>query len=136
MDNIVLENKRVLVTGASSMIGKACIETLKKRKADIIPIYHSEYDLLKEESVNKIFLENRPHYVIHLAGYNGNIVFNSQFGADIFQRTTAMGLNVLGACLKYNVKKCISALTSCAFSPSDESLKEEDFMTRNSASIC
>lgn len=39
-----------------------------------------------------------------------------------------MGLNVLDKCRKWDVKKVVSALTSCAYSPSDEPLKEEDFL--------
>ena len=63
-----------------------------------------------------------------MAGFNGNISFNDQYPSDIFFRTTQMGLNVLDKCRKWDVKKVVSALTSCAYSPSDEPLKEEDFL--------
>lgn len=139
MDNIDLKNKKVMVTGAASMIGIATRKILKQRGAIVCPTFHQTYDPLNDENeetydllldshVEKAFERYRPDYVFHLAGYNGNIQFNSKYGADIFYKTTKMGINVLNACQRFGVKKCVSALTSCAYTPSDKPLCEEDFL--------
>jgi nucleoside-diphosphate-sugar epimerase len=122
-----LEQKRVMVTGANSMIGRATIKALLQRKATVLPVYHGTCDLMINNQVDVTFHELKPDYVIHLAGYNGNILFNKQYPADIFYRTTVMGLNVLNCAAKYKVDKVVTALASCAYKDTDEILKVENF---------
>ena len=127
-DQIELAGKRVLVTGAASMIGRAVCNILKQRQADVSGIFHQSHDLMNDLDVKKAFAWFAPDYVIHAAGFNGNIGFNKQFPADIFYRTTKMGINVLNACVDYRVKKVVSILTSCAYRSTEEPLKENTFL--------
>ena len=124
---IDLSGAKVLVTGASSMIGRAAIKSIKKRNATAIPIYHQEYDLLDYYQAFAALNKYKPDYCVHLAGYNGNIGFNKLYPADIFYNTTTMGLNTLKACSLTGVKKVVSALASCAYRSTNEELKEGDF---------
>ena len=124
---IDLYKKRVLVTGASSMIGRAAVNRLAAREAEVISLFHAGCDLRNYKETEEAFTGLRPEYCIHLAGYNGNILFNKKYPADIFYNTTLMGLNVIKACAATDVKKVVSALASCAYKSTNEELVEKDF---------
>lgn len=125
---INLKNKKVIVTGATSMIGQSTVKALQMRNAEIWPLYHEDVDLLDHQQTKELFEDISPDYCIHLAGYNGNIKFNSEFPADIFFNTTMMGLNVLNACKNSKVKKVVSALSSCGYKAGSEPLEEYEFL--------
>jgi len=124
---IDIKGKKVIVTGANSMIGRSVIKELQKREAIIDPVYHEECDLLNYEECLSRFKKSNPDFCIHAAGYNGNISFNRKYPADIFFNTTIMGLNTLNACTKVGVKKIVTLLASCAYRGTSQELKECDF---------
>lgn len=123
---IDLKEKRVLVTGFSSMIGRAVANSLHKRGAYILPVFHKNTDLTRYADTMQCIDDAKADMVIHLAGYNGNIDFNRKYPADIFYRTSLINLNVLSACRIYNVQKVVSVLASCAYPDNIPVLKEED----------
>mgnify|MGYP003624905156 FL=1 len=124
---IDIKNKKVIVTGAASMVGRSIIKELETRGAIVDRVLHEECDLLDFNQCLNKFKESKPDYCIHAAGYNGNISFNRQYPSDIFYNTTIMGLNTLKACSLVGVKKVVSLLSSCAYRSTDEELREEDF---------
>ena len=82
------------------MIGRSVIKSLRKREAIIQPLFHEDIDLMNYEQTRDLFIDMKPDYCIHLAGFNGNIRFNSLYPADIFHKTSTMGQNVLKSCLE------------------------------------
>lgn len=128
-----LKGKRVLVTGASSFLGKHLVqklqcEGLKCLILNLSPnvkytLLHSYYqwqqDLTNSEEVDCLFdavsNDGPIDYVFHLAGYNGGIQVNAREPASVFMRSTLMGLNVLEACHRYKVGKVVSVVASCAY---------------------
>jgi len=124
---INLKNKKIVVTGASSMIGRSTTKILKERGAIVIPLFHEDYDLVEYAQALKAFKKHKPDYCIHLAGYSGNVQFNKDYPSDIFYNTVAMGLNTLKAASECGVEKIVSALASCSYRSVDCELKEEDF---------
>jgi GDP-L-fucose synthase len=118
-----------MITGPSSMIGRQVVEIFKENGAIIDEVRHSETNLLSLEQAHNRFLNFRPEYVIHLAGWNGNIEFNRRFGAEIYYRTATIGLNVLKCCLDFQVNKVLSIISSCAYPDlKNEELVESDFV--------
>lgn len=110
------QGKKILITGASGFLGRYLLKELYKRGAEpalIQTFDHSRYDLLERHDVRMLGCEKRD-YIFHLAGYNGNIQFNLSDGADIFFRSTVMGLNLLDWA-KDKGAKVISCVTSCAY---------------------
>lgn len=99
----IVKTQRILVTGGSSMIGRAIIDHLKKNDnyTYIIAPTHSECDLLNPLHVNMAVQDFKPHIIIHAAGYNGGIEFNRNFPADIFFKTATMALNVYQAAANF-----------------------------------
>jgi nucleoside-diphosphate-sugar epimerase len=124
---INLENKKVIVTGAASMIGKSVTKKLEERGAIVHKVLHAECDLLDYNQTIKVFEDFNPDYCIHAAGYNGNINFNKLYPSDIFYNTTVMGVNTLKACAETGVEKVVSVLASCAYRSTNDSLREGDF---------
>jgi GDP-L-fucose synthase len=112
---IDLSYARVLVTGGESMVGKAICDALRKRHADVFDCPHQHYNLLSSDSVNLLFDRYHPDFVIHAAGWNGGIAWNKRYPETIFYRTAMMGLNVLKACIDYQVEKVVSIISSCAY---------------------
>jgi len=124
---INLENKKVIVTGAASMIGKSVTKKLEERGAIVHKVLHAECDLLDYNQTIKVFEDFQPDYCIHAAGYNGNINFNKLYPSDIFYNTTVMGVNTLKASAETGVEKVVSVLASCAYRSTNDSLREGDF---------
>jgi len=124
---IDLKRKKIAVTGASSMIGRAVVKGLEERGAIVVPVLHENCDLLNYNGVERLFFRINVDYCVHLAGYNGNILFNRNYPADIFYNTTLMGLNTIRACATTGVKKMVTPLASCAYRSTDDILVETDF---------
>lgn len=121
-----LKNKRVLVTGPKSMIGRSVCEKLRERGADVFECYKSVCDLTNEEETLKTFLRVMPDYVFHVAGHNGGIQFNRDYPEEIFRKTVLMGLNVFHASTVCNVEKVVSIISVCAY-PDCELFEESTF---------
>lgn len=112
---IDINGEKVLVTGGSSMIGSAVIESLQNKGAFVIAPTHEECDLLVYDDTARMIDFHNPKYVVHCAGWNGGIKFNKDYPASIFFRTATMALNVLNCCARYNVDKVVSIISSCAY---------------------
>lgn len=123
---IDLKDKRVLVTGSNSMIGRAITTSLNDRGAFVWSVFHEDIDLLNLHQTHHAFQISEPDYVIHAAGWNGGIEWNKMYPADIFYRTSQMALNVLKCCEQYKINKCLSILASCSYPNNQESVLRED----------
>lgn len=111
----MLKDKRVMVTGGESMIGRAIVQELYKLGASVDPVPHRQCDLLYQEDVHDRFAMFRPDYVIHAAGWNGGMAWCKQHPATIYYRTATMALNVYTIAAKFNVKKVLGILASCSY---------------------
>lgn len=125
---INLNNSKVLLTGAGSMINREIAISLKLRGAIVEEVFHRDTDLLSHEQTNERFSKFKPDYVIHGAGFNGGIEYNRLLPSTIYYRTTLMAMNVLNAAVAFRTKKVVTLLTSCAFPSQNGRLKEEMFL--------
>lgn len=122
-----LFNKRILVTGGSSMIGTSVVNQLNRLHTYVMAPPRTELDLLDYESVIRYVEKEEPDIIIHLGGYNGGIEWNRKYPATIFYRTATMALNVLTAAGGNGVEKVVSAISSCAYPENLEDMRELDF---------
>ena len=116
---------KILLTGSKSMVGRAIVRHNNNR-LEIIEDNH-KYDLTDIIQTEQLFHETKPTHVIHLASLNGNILFNNKYPADIFYTTSSIAMNVLKISQKYNIKKIVSAISSCSYPDNKDLLVEEEF---------
>lgn len=127
----------VLVTGGTSMIGRAVISELTDRGYHVLSPGKNELDLLDLACVSRYMynlydhpMGPKPAYCIHLAGWNGGIYWNKTYPFDIYYRTTTM-INNLYSNINKKVK-LVSAISSCAYPDLDEELSPEKFWAGSS----
>lgn len=109
------------------MIGRTVINSLLKRRADILCPSHQQCDLLDINNLRKHLSSYHIDYVVNCCGYNGNIQFNQKYPADIYYQTVQMNLNVLKFCQEQKVKKVVSILSSCSYADGSAVLEEKNF---------
>lgn len=127
----------ILVTGSSSMIGQAVLESLNKRSIESVGTIHihsspathiANIDLLDWNNTFDVISEVKNRFniegVIHLAGENGNIQYNAKYPFDIAWKTTQIGLNIIRATVECRIPKILSVLASCSYGGEDV-LEEE-----------
>jgi GDP-L-fucose synthase len=109
------------------MLGRAIVRKLCDRGANVLAATHNDYDLLNEVDCTRM-LAYKPDFLIHGAAVNGNISYNISHPAIIYGETVQIGLNVLGSAVADNTTKIVNLISSCAYAPSDEPLKESNFL--------
>ncbi len=108
------QDKRVLITGGDGFLGTHLVRRLKKffPKEVIIPIF-PKYDLRKYKDCLKVC--KNIDLVIHLAANVGGIGYNKEHPAELFDDNILMGVNMMRAARKQNVKKVVTLGTICAY---------------------
>jgi GDP-L-fucose synthase len=123
-----LKNKKILVTGPR-FLGKYIVEQLNSIGANVGQIHHKDCDICDYVSVDLQFQNAMPEYVIHCAGVSGNLKFQEENAAYIYNNNVAMGNHIFKCCVKYKVDKLVNIVTSCAYPENDEQyLKEHTFL--------
>lgn len=64
-----MNKKKLLVTGASGMLGQALCACLESRGHDVVPMPKEALDVTNYEQVAKVLGENEPDLVLHCAAY-------------------------------------------------------------------
>ena len=124
---------KVLVTGGNSFLGRYVCNNLVKKGFEVISTYRDLKDgqvvpgvkylycnMLTEASCYYLSADNDPSYILHLAGYNGNIQMNLKQPFEIFRQNTTIANNLfknLHTCS--NLKKVVSVVASCSY-PEDQ----------------
>ena len=118
---------RIMVTGGRSMIGRQVCEILEEKGHVVDPVPHEECDLCKQQDVLERFRSFAPRWLVHLAGYNGGIEWNSRHPETIFHINTRMALNVLETSAANGVERALSVISACAYPDiGDKPAKESD----------
>lgn len=109
---------RVLVTGASGVVGRAIVPLLRKAKdIDVIAIEgRGDLDLECFSDTQAVFRFIKPDHVIHLAGAVFGVGGNLKFPADSFRRNIMINCNVIECCREYSVKKIVAMGTTAIYS--------------------
>ncbi len=106
---------KVLVTGGSGLVGSAINKIARNYEYDFLFINSNDCDLADYISTISLFETFKPDYVIHLAARVGGLFKNMNEKVEMYEVNSLININVLRACHKLNVKKCISCLSTCIF---------------------
>ncbi|MCA9247105.1 MAG: GDP-L-fucose synthase [Planctomycetales bacterium] len=122
---------RIFVSGHRGMVGSACVRHLKQRGFEnILTAPRDEVDLRDVAAVDAWFDDQRPEYVIHVAGKVGGIQANATQPADFLYDNLLIHASVLRAAWRYEVQKLLYLGSSCIY-PRDcpQPIKEEYILT-------
>ena len=106
---------KILITGGSGLVGNAINSIKSNYNYDFLFISSKDCDLSNLELTQKLFISEKPEYVIHLAAYVGGLFKNSNQKVEMLEKNLIINYNVLKCCHDYNIKKCISCLSTCIF---------------------
>lgn len=109
---------KILVTGGTGMVGKNLQKFFNDNKLEGTFVGRGskgQFDLLDVYKTNNLFSYFKPDVVIHAAATVGGIGFNKNNPGIICKDNLQMGINVLDACVKFNVKNLYITSTCCSY---------------------
>ena len=126
MNSKNLRHKKILVTGGAGFLGKFVVkELLRSGAKDIIIPRSREYDLRERNKCLKV--TKGIDLVIHLAGNVGGIGKNRDLPGTLFYDNAVMGIELMEAARRNNVKKFVCLGTIGAYPKyATVPLREED----------
>src|SRR5437870_5757350 len=109
------KGKRVTVTGGRGFLGRHVVDLLEPHAAEVFTFSSSEYDLTRQSNVARMYADQRPDIVIHLAARVGGIGANRANPGSFFYENAIMGIEVMEQARHHNVSKLVQVGTVCAY---------------------
>jgi GDP-L-fucose synthase len=114
--NMQLPEQRLVVTGGAGFLGRAVVDALRARGAGSVFVpRRREYDLTVESEVERLYRDQRPDVVIHLAAEVGGIGANQANPGRYFFANMAMALHLIEHGRLAGIRKFVQAGTICAY---------------------
>ncbi len=111
-----LSNKKITITGGKGFLGTHLIRTLKSRGCMSISIADlPEYNLVNLPDIQRMYSDQKPDIVIHLAAKVGGIGFNQENPASLFYENAMMGIQLMHEAYIRKIEKFVALGTICAY---------------------
>lgn len=104
------------MTGGGGFLGRRVVARLRESGCgSVLVVRKSEYDLVRAEDVERLYLDARPHVVIHLAAVVGGIGANRENPGRFFYENMMMGAQMIEAARQYSIEKFVQLGTVCSY---------------------
>ena len=108
--------RRVTVTGGHGLVGRRVVAMLRDHSpAEIFSFSSKQYDLTRQADVARMFADQRPDIVIHLAARVGGIGANRDNPGRFFYENAIMGIELMEQARRNRVEKYVQVGTVCAY---------------------
>jgi GDP-L-fucose synthase len=123
-----VKEKRITITGGRGFLGKHLIRAFEECGYEQILVADlPEYNLIRPEDIRRLYDEQRPDIVIHLAAKVGGIGFNQENPGSLFYENIMMGVPLLHEGFLRKLGKFVALGTICAYPKfAPVPFKEED----------
>lgn len=106
---------RILLTGASGMVGKNIQEHPSAGKYEFLTPQRAELDLLSISKVEGYLRREEPDFVIHAAGLVGGIQHNMRQPARFLLENSLIGMNLISTSQEMGIKNFMNLGSSCMY---------------------
>ena len=106
---------RILLTGASGMVGRNLLENPGNSVFEILAPTRGELNLLNYSAVERYFKNKQPDMIIHAAGLVGGIQANIKEPVRFLLDNLDIGRNVIVAARQAGIRKVMNLGSSCMY---------------------
>lgn len=125
-------NEKIYIAGHCCLVGSAIVRQLKSRGfTNLLMRTHKELDLTNQVSVQTLFKNEQPDYVVLAAGKVGGIYANNTYPADFIYQNIMIEANIIHAAYEYKVKRLLFLGSTCIYPKAVEQPMREDAILTN-----
>lgn len=121
---------KVLIAGATGMVGRNLTESMKAKKYDFIAPDKSEMNLFNFQQTLEVFKKQKPDFIVNCAGRVGGIQANMAKPVSFLVENIDINRNLILAAREAGVKKMINLASSCIYPRNAENPLQEDFILK------